>query len=450
MNLFGLLGVARDGMLAQSAALAVTGQNVTNALTPGYVRRTALLETTSSGSVSYTQTERAFDRLAYGHVLDQQSKYSAASARGAVLSELEVAIAPPSGSIGDRAIAFVRSLAALAGSPTDTSLRTDALGMAANLATTVSTTAESLAALSDRLVGQANDVVVDLNTQLSRIADLNKQIMTTSASGGDAGALRDQRDLVIREVGVRVGARTVEDETGAVTLFAAGAVLVDREHAATVSMDLDTNGALRFYVTSATKTDITARVDAGVLGGLREARDVDLAKSIADLDAYAYDVANAYNAVHASGAGLDGATGRPLFTPPTSIAGAAAAMSVDPSVAGQPDRIAAATPGDLPGGNTVALDLSGLANRPAFGGSTLADRFAAMAMDVGFRRAAADSEADLRTDALAVAESLEASANGVSIDEEMVNLSRYQRAFEAASRVFRVADELLAGLMESI
>jgi flagellar hook-associated protein 1 FlgK len=42
------------------------------------------------------------------------------------------------------------------------------------------------------------------------------------------------------------------------------------------------------------------------------------------------------------------------------------------------------------------------------------------------------------------------STSGVSMDEELINLSRYQRAYEAASKLFRTVDELLANLMRSI
>ena len=47
------------------------------------------------------------------------------------------------------------------------------------------------------------------------------------------------------------------------------------------------------------------------------------------------------------------------------------------------------------------------------------------------------------------ADNLHASAAGVSLDEEMVNLSRFQRAFDASTRVLRVADELLDTLIKS-
>lgn len=451
MGLFGLLGVASNGIAAQSAGLSTTGQNIANVSTPGYVRRTALLETADGGGVRFTRNERTFDRFAYAQVLDQQGRYSAADTRGSALTEIETILAPPTGSIGDESIRLVQSFNALAAFPTDQSLRADVVNKSQNLAGTLSAAAKSLEATGESLLGRAKDTIDSINKSLKTIADLNTQVATALGSGGDPSGLRDQRDLAIRDVAERLGARAIEGKDGRVTLFAAGAVLVEGDHASPMSMDLDANGAMRFWVSGATKNDVTSRVDTGSLGGLREARDVDLAKAKADVDAYAYDVANAFNAIHSAGYGADGVTGRDLFVAPTQVKGAAAAMALNPLIAGRPDRIAAAgSPAELPGGNTTALKLGALASAPAIGGSTLADRFAAMAMDVGLRKQAATAELDLRTDTLAVAQQVSDSANGVSLDEEMVNLSRFQRAFEASSKVMRTADECLRTLMESV
>jgi flagellar hook-associated protein 1 FlgK len=452
MSLFGLLDIARQGVAAQSAAITTAGQNVANVATPGYARRTALLEAGPvGGGVRFAGAVRTVDRFAQAHVLDQQARLGAANARSSALAEIEATIAPPTGSIGEQAIALGRAFHALTGFPTDPSLRADVLGRAAAFAETVATTATALQKASEDLLGRAHDVVAAVNANLSRIADLNRQIATAVGAGGDAGGLRDQRDVAIREVAEHVGARVIEDSSGRVTLFVAGSALVEGDRASPLGLDLDANGKMRFFVTGATRADITSRVDTGTLGGLREARDVDLAMTAANLDAYAFDVATAFNAVHASGYGLDGGTGRPLFDVSTTVPGAALSLSLSATVAGRPDRIAAAgAASDLPGGNDVARRLADLAESRSFAGATLAERFAALATGVGLRKLSADAEVQLRTDTLAVAESLADSASGVSIDEEMVQLTKYQRAFEASTRILRAADELLEHLMTSL
>ncbi len=452
MGVSNLLGIARDGLTAQSAALTTTGSNIANATTPGYVRRTAVLESTFAGGVRFVGMQRTFNRFAYAHVIDEQGKFSAAETRSGALSEVEAAVTPPTGTIGDDATALVKAFNALSAFPIDPSLRADVIAKSENLADTINGTYHSLQAQSQNLLDRSQDVILELNQRIKNVADLNKQIATAQGVGGDTAALRDQRDVVIREIGQRMGARAIEDGTGRVALYAGGSVLVEGDNASTLSMDLEPNtGKMRFYATGVAKSEITNRIDTGTLGGLREARDVDIADTIDKLDAYAYDVANAFNSVHTTGYGLDSVNGRPLFTPPATQKGAGGVMALDPSMAGHPERVgASANAADVPGGNTVMLKLANLADTQSFGGKTLPDRFADIATDLGFRKTNADSETQLRTDTLSVAETLTDDSSGVSIDEEMVDLTKYQRAFEASSKVLRTVDELFQTLMDSI
>jgi flagellar hook-associated protein 1 FlgK len=203
-------------------------------------------------------------------------------------------------------------------------------------------------------------------------------------------------------------------------------------------------------VTSAA-IDVTASVTQGTLGGIREARDTDIPRTMATLDQFASDLAGAVNAAHSAGFALDGTTGRALFVTTSTVTGSARALTLNSALDGRPELLgAAARATDVPGGNDVALRLAGLGSRALGAGSAPpGDRAAALVADVGTRRAAAEAEVQLRTDTVGQATELNESASGVSLDEEMVNLTRFQRAFEASTRVLRTADELLETLMNS-
>ena len=458
-SLFSLLGTMQDALAAQQAGIDVTGQNITNVNTPGYVQRSVVLESRaelpgSDGGVDVASIQRAFNAFTYGQVLVEHGQQGAADSRSSALGEAQAVVAPQGGgSIGDAMNAFFSSLQALSANPSDPSTRSAVLDQAGQLAQSFSTTATGLAQVQSSLFQQAQGVAGEINQDLTQIAALNTQIAQAQANGDNAPDLRDKRDAIVQDVADRIGARVVPDPSGTITLFAAGGVLVSGQQASQLSVSLDASGAMKFTVNGpgGVPADITSGVTDGTLGGLREARDVDVAQTAASLDQLAYDFSNQVNAVHSAGVGLDGVSGRPLFAPPSQVAGAAMAMAVDPSVAGQPDHVAAAASAqDLPGGNDVAVQLAQLATQNIGSGGPAAQQFAGIASQIGSAKSAADSDAATRADMVTQAENLNSSASGVSLNEEMVNLTRFQQAFQAATRVLQVADNLLGDFMTTM
>ncbi len=457
-SLFTLVGTMGNALTAQQAGLATTGQNVANVNTPGYVQRTAVLQSQavmpgSDGGVTVAGIQRAFNSFTYGQVLAQQGLKSAADARSQALSEAQNVVAPQDGSINDNMTAFFSSLQALSANPSDPSARSAVLSQATNLAQSFSTTAQGLQQTRSSLLSQAQGATDTLNADLGKIAKLNSQIAQANAAGDTAPDLRDQRDSLVNDVSTQIGASVVEDPSGSVTLFAAGTALVNGDHASSLALSVDTAGAMKFTITQpgGAPADVTSQVTGGTLGGLREARDTDVAQTASQLDQLAYDFSNAVNSVHQAGFGLDGVSGRPLFAPPAQVSGAAAAMAVDPSVAGQPNHVAAsATAQDVPGGNGAVLQLEALANQPLAGGATPAGQFGALASRLGSAASAAASDATTRGDTLTQAQNMNSSASGVSLNEEMVKMTQFQQAFDAASRVLQVTDNLLGDFISGM
>jgi flagellar hook-associated protein 1 FlgK len=181
------------------------------------------------------------------------------------------------------------------------------------------------------------------------------------------------------------------------------------------------------------------------------ARDVLLPGYQADLDALAYEVANNVNTLHAAGVGGDGGTGRNLFTFTPAIvgsAGAAGAIAVNPIVAADGNLVAAAGPGAPVGDNTTARDIAALRQAKVIGGSaTFHDAWGQLVYRVGRDSQNAQNEQHSREEIVTQVDALRDQVSGVSLDEEAVNLVKYQKAYEANARFFRAIDSTLDTLL---
>jgi len=63
---------------------------------------------------------------------------------------------------------------------------------------------------------------------------------------------------------------------------------------------------------------------------------------------------------------------------------------------------------------------------------------------IGTDTAAASSDSTAQQGILSQLTSQRNSLSGVSLDEEAANLTQYQRAYEAAAKVFSITDQLMA------
>ena len=454
-SLFGLLGIVQSSASAQQGAVGIVGQNISGASTVGYVRRAPVLQEQAIGGVQLQSVSRAFDRFAFGAAVAERGKLGLATSRSDALGDLQSRLALSTGTtnLADQLQSVFDAFNALSARPDDTALRGDVLAKAEAFANATADSARTIQTFRSDALQQAQDTLTAANQSLDRVAVLNKEIAKSVAVGEDAAALRDERDSLVRDLGESIGARAIEDKKGNYTVFAMGTALVDGDSASRLSAAVDATGNTAVTLTrpSGATTNITANVKDGRMAGLIQARDTDAASLLTSLDQFAFDFSTKVNALHAAAFGLDGVSGRNLFMAPATATGAAAAMAVDPAMIGRPDRVAAASSSTLlPGGSDAALAIGAVADASLAGAGKPADRLSALLGDLGLRKSKADDERAVRTDTVTQTEALETRASGVSIDEEMVDLTRYQRAYEASVRVLRTVDELLDGLIRSV
>jgi flagellar hook-associated protein 1 len=456
-----LLNVARDALTAQSYGLNVTGQNIANASTPGYVRRVALLETQNLGSQSGGGVRAAgLSRVTNDFIERRENQATgtsmAASTRDQTLASIEALFNDGAGTgLGSALSDVFASFSALAANPNDTTTRANVLAAAGAFADRANATGNTLAQTRMDLLQEAQDTVDQVNQRAQEIAKLDMQIAQASMQGDDASDLKDQRTQKILNMSGLINTHTFTDGSGNTVVQVAGTTIVDGQNARSLSLDLHADGSIKLLANQSGGggSEITQFLTGGKLGGIKEARDKDLFDVSQKLDALVFDVGTAINTQHALGVGSDGGSGRNLFDVGGAPANAARNVRVSVDVFDHPERIAAAgNVFSLPGGSDNAVLLSKIFDTQiAVGNSkTAAQAYGDLVGSIGSSRASSQRDVETQAAILSQVQSMHQSQSGVSLEEEMVNLTKFQNAYQAASKMIGVADQLMQTLLNTV
>jgi flagellar hook-associated protein 1 len=453
-GLLDALNIGRSAITAARAGVQITGHNISNADTDGYHRRTLRTSPVDppisqtpilGGGVQVDGMTRAEDWLLATRVASSLGDEAWASAREALMLQVERAAGGlGDGGLGEAITSLMTRFSALATSPTDPTVRETVVFAARNLAETFNRIDTAMREVVQGAHTTTETLVTSVNTRSAKIAELNAQIVQSEGGGMVAGDLRDRRDLLVSELAATAGASYFEDASGQVTVLVGGHTLVQDDSAWQISSSQALDGSTRISV--AQGGDITAAVTSGELGGLLSVQQTVLQEVVPELDQLAFDLASAVNTQNQAGFVLSGAAGGALFSIPASATDAARTISLAAGVTGQ-SLAASSTAGGVPGNNENALALAALVNQPLTGGNTATEAAAAMVGKVGTLTDQAMMAANLRKDELTYLQMLRQSSEGVSLDEEMVQLIQYQRAYQAGVKVLQTIDECLERLM---
>jgi len=284
------------------------------------------------------------------------------------------------------------------------------------------------------------------------MAKLNVSIRSARASGAEPNDLLDSRQGLQDQIATLTGATPVPDGQGDVSMVLSGVALVSADSAAQLVAQPDpaNGGHLAVQAILADGTGpVSVPSTGGQLGGVLAARDGALKAAADSLDTLAFDFGNAVNAVHQAGYGLDGSTGNNLFTVSATAPGAAGSIAVDASVLANPDLLAtASSTAQLPGDATNVFALIGVENQSLSTGQTAENGLAQTIADFGFATQRASTQSQQEAAVKSQLTQMRESTSGVSIDDELVELTRAQRAYEAVSRVITTSNDMLDTLMK--
>lgn len=461
----GLLNTGRGALSAQKLALSVTGNNIANAASSTYTRQRLELSPTQvvtrgqggqilSHGIAAGNVTRAFDNFTQGRILSEQSRSSFFSAQSSQTTAIEgMYNEAAEGGLRQSIDSYFSAVASVSASPEGTSERTVVLSNAETMAQRFHSVARSLSDARVALDNSVEESVRTVNELASELALLNQQIAMAEAGGGSAGNLRDRRESLVRQLAEEGNIAITETLSGSYTIHFADQVLVQEDRYNTLSAVPDpANGNLSDVVMnlSGASIDIGNTLTGGKLGGYLAMRDTTIVGYQTDLDNLAFDLINNVNTVHQAGFGLDGVSGRDFFTPLGTATNAAALISVDAAMVGQPDRLAAsASAATLPGDNTNAVAWYQLSEQALVSGTyTFSQSASVQSSLVGADARALENSLEYQKVALSELQALKESISGVSTDEEATNMLKHQSAFEAAARFVSTVQKMMDTLLQ--
>lgn len=458
MSLNSILEIGKNGLNIYSVAQEVTGENIANVNTPGYSRQRVILETspptTANGfplgtGVRIATVERYYDGLLQQQLANAQTTQGYDTTKSNVLQQIEPAFNEVANDgLGAAISNFFGSWQDLTLNPSGTAERQAVLSNARILVDDFHSVSKSL---NDAIKVQ-NDSLVPLtkgiNATLNNIAQLNSQIKTTELVSGNANELRDKRDQLVRDLSKQIGVTYTENSDGTTDIKYAdgGAALVTGSTAG--SFSLTTNAGTGLYDVNVTPPGGAAALvtaATGQLGATVALRDTIIPGYLAQVDQLANTIASQTNTQHKLGFDAAGGAGIDFFDPAGTNA---ATFDINPALTST-SQIAASGSALFAGDNSNALKLVQMQNvqtmppPPGTPSATFNSFVSTLVSQVGLD---VQSSKNTVTQDEAFTKQLTAlreSNSGVSLDEELTNLVKYQRSYQASAKLITTATDMM-------
>jgi len=459
-GLFSSLNSTVSALSAHSLAIETTGKNLANINNAAYARERVVYHSgatvvTPTGAQSMGLTadvEQTRDTLLDRQVLREtalgsyystmQSAYQRAQAGLGETLTSTTATNSSSSSTSATGISaslddFFNSFQNFAARPTDSGARQALLSSASIMVDRLKQADATLSQLQSDLNTQVGDDVTNANGLLATIAKLNKQIGSVEInSPGSAVDLRDQRQEALEKLSKLMPVTAVEDASGQVQVSSA-----DTSGSPVALVTLATvNGVVAFNGTQITAGSpaTTLALSSGSIQGAIDARDGAIQTLRGQLDSLTNQLVTSVNGIYNVGG-----TGSNFFTPAGTTAGTVSLAS------GLTATSLIANSGATAGGNDIALAIANLATKKfsTAGGNQIDGSFSTFFSSsvAQFGQAAATTSSSVSNQETIerLVRTQRDSVSGVNLDEETANLIKYQRAFQASSRMVQTIDTLL-------
>jgi flagellar hook-associated protein 1 len=467
LGLFGTLNLGIRSLSTQQQGMEVSGHNLANVNNPAYARQRLSIQTSVSLPTTLGPQGTGAEAVAITQIrsalLDRQVQ-SETSISGSLTAQQQALqlLQSDLGQQIDRQAIGAEGTTAAQGSGSSQGLAeglSDLFSAFQSVSTNPTSMAERqvLVITAQRITSQFNQVAQRLsnterslneslqtdvdqaNQAIQDIAKLNEQITATEVGGaGQANDLRDQRQKKLEELAKLVNFTSTSLPSGAIDIsiggvsMTSGAQVIDRVETYDAG-----NGQLMVRAQTA---GTSLALSSGSIQGTIEVRDGETATLKRDINDLATRLVDRVNTLHRNGYGLTGTTGEDFFTGTD-----ATSINVNSRLVTDPALIQASGTVGATGDNQVMLALAQLANErlPEFNAQTFNERYGQSVAALGESLASLNTQIDNQDAVSKMLLQQRDSLSGVSLDEEMTDLIKYQKAFQASARLITTLDTML-------
>lgn len=471
VGLFGSLAMGQRSLQVQRQGIEVAGHNLANVNNAAYARQRLRVQSSLPIQSSTLLQGSGVETVAIENIRSQfidQQMITEASLTG-FLDQKQAALqyaqadlgqtidrkasgaegtAASSGVGGQHGIAeklseLFSSFSNLSTNPSDPGAQLELIHKAQDLATTFRDTDSRLSDLSDSLDQTLNQQTDAANRLLKDLAVLNHEIVNAEQnSAGVANDLRDTRQAKLEELGKLVKLQTSVDDTGAMDISVAGTTMVEGIKVTNTLETYDAGGGQ--LMVRAQQGAVPLDLANGSLQAVIEARDTDIDGLRSKIDQFANLLITQVNQVHRAGYSPAGSTGADFFT-----GTGAGDIAVNATLVNNPSKLQTSAVAGAAGNNQNILALAQLVDKPqaSLGNLTFTEAYNQAVAGLGqelntINNRVADQK--VVTDMLSSARD---AVSGVSLDEEMTELVKYQRAYQASARLITTVNEMFDEVM---
>ncbi|MBN2643694.1 MAG: flagellar hook-associated protein FlgK [Victivallales bacterium] len=477
MSLTSATNVASSALLSRQSQMEVITSNVANSDNKNYHLRKATLQSINIGTlgtgVYVSSVTRSYDAALEESLRDSTSSYNYQSSYNSKISDIETVLGPNAKNpLNESVVEFADALQNLTTSSDSSTARSALINSANNLSSTLNSSYSSLASLRDTIAN--NDVngngllsteIDELNNLVENLITLNETIFTLengNFSKQQALDLRDERDAIVKDISKYVDINVNEEPNTQYTVelnLASGTVtLVDGTvfpslGANSLELVMDDTDGDGIYSTlihfndavAGTSTQIDLADESGSIQALVDSRDY-MCEVMEDLYNYTVSFANAINTAQAAGFDLNDDVGAALFSVPAAQPASGNIMGV---IISDPNKIAAASVTGQSGNGTNALNMwKDINGNVIYNGKSLLLYSDQILSDVSLEVSNSARLAETAETVKTMYEKAVSAVSGISMDEEMVNMLEVQRAYQAASKMVTVIDEMIESVIQ--